>query len=211
MKGPEGSTRPSRVTHRTRVAAGGAMTRQDAVDGPGSRQYRFDIYSPLVQPSGLRRGSAFRGKLRPGLPADGRCHADVVRLAREGALDVAVLFSQDQDLSEVADEVRAISIQQRRWIKVACAFPVSPTYANTRGVNKTTGSASTAPSTTGASTAPTTAREAGHERGHKTGRARCRGSLAATPLRRRAATPRYRNRPQRGEARLWRVSGKKSQ
>jgi len=62
---------------------------------------------------------------------------DVVRLAREAAYDVAVLLSQDQDLSEVADEVRAISIQQQRWIKVACAFPVSPTYTNTRGVNNT--------------------------------------------------------------------------
>lgn len=68
---------------------------------------------------------------------DVRIALDVVRLAREGAYDVTVLFSQDQDLSEVADEVRAISIVQKRWIKVACAFPVSPTYRNTRGVNKT--------------------------------------------------------------------------
>jgi len=35
------------------------------------------------------------------------------------------------------DEARAISIQQNRWIKLACAFPISPTYPNTRGVNKT--------------------------------------------------------------------------
>jgi uncharacterized LabA/DUF88 family protein len=68
---------------------------------------------------------------------DVRLALDVVRLAREGAYDVAVLFSQDQDLSEVADEVKAISITQQRWIKVACAFPVSPAYPNTRGVNKT--------------------------------------------------------------------------
>ena len=68
---------------------------------------------------------------------DVRVALDVVRLAREGAYDVAVVFSQDQDLSEVADEVRAISVAQRRWIKVACAFPVSPAYRNTRGVNKT--------------------------------------------------------------------------
>ena len=68
---------------------------------------------------------------------DVRLALDVVRLAREGAYDVAVLFSQDQDLSEVADEVRAISIAQQRWIKIASAFPVSPTYSNTRGVNKT--------------------------------------------------------------------------
>lgn len=68
---------------------------------------------------------------------DVRLALDVVRLAREGAYDVALLFSQDQDLSEVADEVRAISIAQQRWIKLACAYPTSPTYQNTRGVNNT--------------------------------------------------------------------------
>jgi len=68
---------------------------------------------------------------------DVRLALDIVRLAREAAFDVAVLFSQDQDLSEVADEVRAISVAQQRWIKLACAFPTSPTYQNTRGVNKT--------------------------------------------------------------------------
>jgi hypothetical protein len=58
-------------------------------------------------------------------------------MAREEHYDVALIFSQDQDLSEVADEVKEISIQQRRWIKVACAFPVSPAYSNTRGINRT--------------------------------------------------------------------------
>lgn len=51
--------------------------------------------------------------------------------------DVALVFSQDQDLSEAADEVRALSIEQSRWIKVACAFPVSPTYESRRGINGT--------------------------------------------------------------------------
>ncbi|MFA5786143.1 MAG: hypothetical protein WDA71_04025 [Actinomycetota bacterium] len=51
--------------------------------------------------------------------------------------DVALIFSQDQDLSEAADEVRSISIQQNRWIKVASAFPASPTSANRRGINGT--------------------------------------------------------------------------
>ncbi len=68
---------------------------------------------------------------------DVRIALDVVRLARENRYDVALIFSQDQDLSEVADEVRAISIQQARWIKVACAFPVSPTADNRRGINGT--------------------------------------------------------------------------
>ena len=68
---------------------------------------------------------------------DIRIALDVVRMAREGRYDVALIFSQDQDLSEVADEVKEISIQQKRWIRVACAFPVSPTYSNTRGINQT--------------------------------------------------------------------------
>lgn len=67
---------------------------------------------------------------------DIRLALDIVRQARENAFDVAVLFSQDQDLSEVADEVRAISVAQNRWIKLACAFPTSPTYQNMRGVNQ---------------------------------------------------------------------------
>jgi uncharacterized LabA/DUF88 family protein len=68
---------------------------------------------------------------------DVRLALDIVAAARDNTCDVALIFSQDQDLSEVADEVRAISIQQDRWIKLACAFPSSPTYDNTRGINKT--------------------------------------------------------------------------
>jgi len=68
---------------------------------------------------------------------DIRIALDVVRLALEGRYAVALIFSQDQDLSEAADEVRAVSIQQGRWIKVACAFPVSPTSENRRGINRT--------------------------------------------------------------------------
>jgi hypothetical protein len=60
-----------------------------------------------------------------------------VRLAINSNLDVALVFSQDQDLSEVADEVRLISVAQQRWIKVASAFPVSPTSPNRRGINGT--------------------------------------------------------------------------
>jgi uncharacterized LabA/DUF88 family protein len=68
---------------------------------------------------------------------DVRIALDVVRLALDGAYDVALIFSQDQDLSEVADEVRAISAKQRRWIKVASAFPTSSSYNNRRGINNT--------------------------------------------------------------------------
>jgi hypothetical protein len=68
---------------------------------------------------------------------DVRIALDVIRMAHRGEYDVAVIVSQDQDLSEVAEEIRAIAHEQDRWIKIACAFPSSPTSRNRRGVNKT--------------------------------------------------------------------------
>lgn len=68
---------------------------------------------------------------------DIRIALDVIRLAHEQIYDVAIIFSQDQDLSEIAEEIRHIAREQSRWIKIACAYPVSPTCQNTRGINKT--------------------------------------------------------------------------
>jgi len=68
---------------------------------------------------------------------DVRIAIDVIRHAQDKVFDVALVFSQDQDLSEVADEVRRISVNQARWIKIASAFPISPTSINKRGINKT--------------------------------------------------------------------------
>ena len=68
---------------------------------------------------------------------DLRLGLDVVRLASHGELDVAVIFSQDQDLAEVADEIRAISRSQDRWLKVVSAFPWTSQSANRRGIDKT--------------------------------------------------------------------------
>ncbi|MDD5194842.1 MAG: NYN domain-containing protein [Candidatus Omnitrophica bacterium] len=68
---------------------------------------------------------------------DIRIALDMIRLAHAKLYDVGVVFSQDQDLSEVADEIRIISTEQHRWLKIASAFPVSPAYKNSRGINKT--------------------------------------------------------------------------
>jgi len=68
---------------------------------------------------------------------DVRMAIDIMRMGWRNQFDVAVLFSQDQDFSEVADELRAVAREQNRWIKIASAFPFSPTASNTRGVNKT--------------------------------------------------------------------------
>jgi len=58
-------------------------------------------------------------------------------MARENHFDVGPIFSQDQDLPEAATEVEAISVQQGRWIKVACAFPVIRASEDRRGINET--------------------------------------------------------------------------
>lgn len=68
---------------------------------------------------------------------DIRIALDMVRTAHRKACDVALLFSQDQDLTEAVQEVKIIAEEQGRWIKVASAFPRSPTYRNRRGIDKT--------------------------------------------------------------------------
>ena len=61
----------------------------------------------------------------------------MVRLARNGDLDVAVVFSQDQDLAEVAHEIRDIARAQGRWLKIVSAFSHGSRATSTRGINST--------------------------------------------------------------------------
>jgi uncharacterized LabA/DUF88 family protein len=88
----------------------------------------------------------YRNKLGPGgspvlvgeeKGIDVRIAIDVFSCAIQNRFDVALVFSQDQDLSEVADEFRVIAASQNRWLKMASAFPVSPTSTNKRGINST--------------------------------------------------------------------------
>ena len=67
---------------------------------------------------------------------DVRLAIDLLRLAYDADYDVALVFSQDQDLSEATDEVKRFSREQNRWIKLACAFP-SGANTNKRGINGT--------------------------------------------------------------------------
>lgn len=68
---------------------------------------------------------------------DIRLALDLVSLARKQQFDVAVIYSQDQDLAEVASEVREIAREQGRWIKLASAFPAGPMATSGRGINGT--------------------------------------------------------------------------
>jgi uncharacterized LabA/DUF88 family protein len=66
---------------------------------------------------------------------DVRIALDTMRCILAGTCDVALIFSQDQDFSEVADEVRRIAHRENRWIKIASAFPLGPASPNRRGIN----------------------------------------------------------------------------
>jgi uncharacterized LabA/DUF88 family protein len=54
---------------------------------------------------------------------DVRIALDIVRMAHRSAYEVALVFSQDQDLSEVAEEIRTIAREQGRWLKMALRLP----------------------------------------------------------------------------------------
>lgn len=68
---------------------------------------------------------------------DVRIALDIVRAVIDHTCDVVLLFSQDQDFAEVAAEVRDIAREQRRWVKVASAYPVGEGTRNRRGVDRT--------------------------------------------------------------------------
>ena len=69
---------------------------------------------------------------------DVRIALDLVRMARLNEYDIAVLFSQDNDFSEVSKEIRSIAEEKQRWIKIASAYPVDPaSNVKIRGVDKT--------------------------------------------------------------------------
>jgi hypothetical protein len=68
---------------------------------------------------------------------DVRLALDALDAAHQWQFDVALVFSQDQDLSELASLIRQVAGFQNRWIKIASAFPDHPGASNRRGINRT--------------------------------------------------------------------------
>ncbi|HEX8522421.1 MAG TPA: NYN domain-containing protein [Tepidisphaeraceae bacterium] len=68
---------------------------------------------------------------------DVRIALDLQRLAYRREFDVAIIFSQDQDLSEAARDVRELAAEQGRWVEVASAFPCSAVGGNRYGIGNT--------------------------------------------------------------------------
>jgi uncharacterized LabA/DUF88 family protein len=97
-----------------------------------SRSLRYQMKT-LTLPDGSKQ------ELRVGQEKgiDVRIALDIVRAVRLQECDVVIIFSQDQDLSEVADEVRVFAREQKRWVKIASAFPYSALVKKSRGINKT--------------------------------------------------------------------------
>jgi uncharacterized LabA/DUF88 family protein len=68
---------------------------------------------------------------------DVRLALDALDAAHRSEFDVALIFSQDQDLSELGSLIRLVAGFQNRWIKIASAFPEGPGATNRRGINRT--------------------------------------------------------------------------
>ena len=68
---------------------------------------------------------------------DIRLALDVMRLALSNQFDVAVIFSQDQDLSELVEDIKEVGRVQNRWIRLACPYPFGPLATSDRGIDKT--------------------------------------------------------------------------
>ncbi len=68
---------------------------------------------------------------------DLRLGLDIVRMAPDTEIDGAIAFSQDQDLAEVAREVRDIARSADRWLKVVSAFPYGANASVKRGIDRT--------------------------------------------------------------------------
>jgi uncharacterized LabA/DUF88 family protein len=68
---------------------------------------------------------------------DVRLALDAVRLAHENEYDAALIFSQDQDFSELAIEIKRIAAVQNRWVSVVSAYPFGAGYGDKSGIDKT--------------------------------------------------------------------------
>ncbi len=57
---------------------------------------------------------------------DLRLALDLLRLARQGKFDAALIFSQDSDLAEAVQEIHGLRREMHRWLVVDCAYPHDP-------------------------------------------------------------------------------------
>lgn len=68
---------------------------------------------------------------------DLRIALDVIRLVLDRRMDVALLFSQDNDFAELADEIRHLNRSTDHITRIASAFPEGASLKNPTGIAKT--------------------------------------------------------------------------
>ena len=68
---------------------------------------------------------------------DVRLALDATKSMMSGVCDVVVIFSQDQDLAEIAKEARHIQTDTGRCIVVASVYPYGENSPNPRGIDTT--------------------------------------------------------------------------
>ena len=85
----------------------------------------------------LSTGQSEKAEVAQEKGIDIRIALDIFKLTIENELDVAVIFSQDQDLAEVATEVKLIAKQQNRWVKISSAFPAGTNASCNYGIHGT--------------------------------------------------------------------------
>ncbi len=107
-----------------------AMSRQGIHTYSRSLRYRNKV---VTLPDG--RDTSIRTGEEKGI--DVRIAIDIIRMAHRREYDVALVFSQDQDLSEVARELRVIAKEQARWIKMSSAYPENLNQGQQRGIDAT--------------------------------------------------------------------------
>jgi uncharacterized LabA/DUF88 family protein len=107
------------------------MSRYDRIN-VFTRELRFNE-EEIVCPE----GHSFVEKVGREKGIDVRIALDVLRLAIDKSYDAAIIFSQDQDLSEAIKEVKAVGKAQNRMIHLFSAFPHADTYLNKHGVHGT--------------------------------------------------------------------------
>lgn len=83
----------------------------------------------------LPDGSFYKVPQEKGI--DIRISLDLVSCTRKKEFDVAIIFSQDQDLAEAVKEVKSIAKEQGRFVKIVSAFPESEIASVGRGIDKT--------------------------------------------------------------------------
>ena len=68
---------------------------------------------------------------------DVRLSLEVLHAAQKNEFDVGLIFSQDQDLSEIVPLIDLLVASQKRWIKIASAYPTSLSASSQQGIANT--------------------------------------------------------------------------